>query len=302
MPLLRSCLSCILLTACSIPLFGGSGDTQGEIPDGNRSESEHIVIVWKTGNATDQQVARAGTLAELAFTGVSHYLGADRTPDKKIIVVLEGDARNGIVPFSDGSGRIHLFQFREDLGGYFGMLPHEMAHAFRHSYHKSAGVADWDGFDFVEEAFAELVADKVEPGRFSFPTLGVPSTVAAGQWFERNLAIPLVVLRERHDELNLKCSFQAYTLRGSFARFLDDRFGRGKVFELAYSRRETRPALYREIFQESFEQLAAEWRSSLQNDFEALPTRDELVSQYRKRTSGVPFCVSGRDFQHSPNH
>ena len=101
--------------------------TQGPIPGGfdDKLETPHFVLVWRTSETRAQDAQNIKTLAEDLFAGISAYVDEQHTPDKKLILVLDGDARlpNGRyrVPHVDAHGRIYVYSFPGR--GHFGEAP-----------------------------------------------------------------------------------------------------------------------------------------------------------------------------------
>ena len=190
-------------------------------------ETRHFIIVWRTPETRPAEVETAKTQAESFFARISEYIGASRAPTEKLIVILEGEAKqqegqrkgpskNGYrVPHVDRQGRIHLYRY---FGNYFEALSHEMVHAFRMQTNH------WkDGF--FEEGFASLIGDALQPDKKGFPRYGVPLTVVAGHWIVSAEDIPLMILKQQHRQISLKCMAQSYSLRASFFKYLQDQFG-----------------------------------------------------------------------------
>ena len=120
--------------------------------EGNKTETEHLVIIWSEGTIRSE-IETAKTKGERFYSAIRDILGHE--PESKITIRLRGAAeqpngRRGY-PHVDSWGRINLFRFEPSGRSYFSALAHEMVHSFR--FRRSQQV-DW----FFEEGFAEFVA------------------------------------------------------------------------------------------------------------------------------------------------
>jgi hypothetical protein len=185
----------------------------------------------------------------------------------------------------DGRGRIHLYTFGPGIESYFSPLAHEMVHVFRigRSPHH-----DW----FTEEGFAEFVALRVDESLAGFPWYDYPVPVVAGQWIANDEAITLSAMRERHDELNLPCKLQTYSLRAAFFDYLGRTYGDRRVIELAQQQRAGADEDYERLFGKPFAKLEAEWRAALIAEYEAIPDAAEQARRYREESPAqyMPVC------------
>ncbi len=279
---MRKRLLLAVVLAFGAPVSAHSqSNTQGAVPSGydKTTVTPHFVIAWNQDETAPLDMAAFQALAETLFVRMSQFLGKERTPAKKLVLILDGDARlpnwRYKTPHVDGSGRIVVYHYPGR--GYIGELAHEMAHAFRASFRRA-----WDGF--IEEGFAEFVATIVHPEVEGFPRYGYPLTVVAGHWLASEADIPLEKLRNQHGTLNLRCKFQSYPLRAAFFHYLNERFGKAAVFRLVYSYANGRDQIFQKTFGENFDQLAAKWREDLLTKFHSFPEAEKLAKTYRKET------------------
>jgi hypothetical protein len=258
----------------------------------NRVETDHLYIEWVEGTRPEL-VDAARSEGERFHAAIARMLG--HAPEHKIIVMLQGPSEQADgrreAPRVDPFGRIVLYSFDPSGYSYFGALAHEMVHAFR--YDRRYG-ADW----FFEEGFAEMVALRVDSSLAGFPWFDFPVDVVAGQWIALGEDIPLGVLRERHDELNMPCRAQSYGLRSSFFDYLGRTYGDETV--VAMANREKAGALddYPQFFGKDFAALVAEWREALMTSYRAIDGAGEAARRYRTESPirYIPVCKAGERF------
>ncbi|MDA8020465.1 MAG: hypothetical protein MPN21_23755 [Thermoanaerobaculia bacterium] len=258
----------------------------------NRIETENLIVEWIDGASADA-IAAAQLEGEKFFAAVGEMLGHE--PHHKITILLRGPAEQPDgswgYPHVDSTGRVHLFRFGPTHHSYLSSLAHELVHVFR--IHRRSN-ADW----FFEEGFAEFVALHVDPSLCGFPWYEFPVALAAGQWFARDEAIPLTVLRQQHRRLNLPCKAQSYTLRSSFFYFLGQRYGDDLVLQMAQQSRAGALEDYRRFFGTDFEALLGEWQESLVSEYRATEDAEEQARRYRQETpiQYMEICQSGTQF------
>jgi hypothetical protein len=276
----------------------GCGDSTGPEPAAPLiRESAHFEFVSSTANASTIEIETGIQQAEAHFTAISNLVGASQMPSGRITVILEGDKQdNRPGGYVDGEGAIHLSRYREDLGGYFSMLAHELAHALRYEYWHRHNMGAWQNFGFIEEGFAEFVALRIHPDKTGFPFYSFPEDVIAGHWLIRGEAIPLRVLRENHDELNNLCEWQAYPERASWFRFIDEAFGREAVLAIAYSDVETSSAMIEGVLGTGLEHVDAAWEQWLLGRYAAIQRAEDIARDYWDRFGGEYTCAAGVDY------
>jgi hypothetical protein len=283
-------LACLLLAGC-----GDSTPTEPPAP--LIRESTHFRFVSTTANATTAEIETGIQQAETHFTAISGLVGASRMPTGRITVRLEGDKIPGRTGgYVDGEGAVHLYRYRPDLGGYFGILAHELAHAVRYDYWLSRNYSTWDNGGFVEEGFAEYVAQQVHPEKLGFPFYGFPEDVVTGHRLILGETIPFPLLRERHEELNTLCEWQAYPQRASWFRFVDEMFGRQAVLEIAYSEVETTSQMMEDLLGTELEQVDVDWEDWLLARYAAIQGAAEIAAAYWNRFGGEYTCTVGVDY------
>jgi hypothetical protein len=264
--------------------------------------SAHARYHWNPSSTSAGEVDNVMQRAELAFAKVSALLGADRTPRERLIILMAGDAlaegysRPARVPHVTEAGQIVLYRYPGQGGGYESSLAHEMVHAFRTPDPRrretfKGGDGD-DGDAFFEEGFAELIATRSGIPKQGFPTYGYPLDVVVGQWIARGQAIGIDVLMKHHEELNLRCLLQTYSIRSSFFAYLDEKYGLPRVMRLAYLEAEITPRAYEQIFGAPLDQLTSAWSAWASTRFAAIADGPEQGRRYREQTPAryMPVC------------
>ena len=249
--------------------------------DGSLAEG-HFAVFWRTREGTVEHVRRILADAEAAFDGISRIVGVERTPTRRIVLILAGpgQAPDGTwrTPNVDDRGRVMLFRYGDDMVSYGAEVAHELVHAFRrHS-------GDWLS-GFVEEGFAEAVAMEVDPDEVGFPRYGNPLVVVAGHLFARSEALPLSQIRARHRELNSRCRLQAYVERAAFFDYLKRTSGIDALVKLVYRSSEPTDADYVDLFGQPFAGLVERWESDLLAAYRNHPRSPERRCP-RKQISG----------------
>ena len=90
----------------------------------------------------------------------------------------------------------------------------------------------------------------------------------------------LAEYRERHEELNLRCQGQAYILRASWFRYVDEELGRDVVLNLAAARDSFDPAPVEAVLGASLEQVDADWAAWATARYEAHADAEGAVERY----------------------
>jgi len=258
-------------------------------PDGYgaRFETRHFVILAHDGVGSRTEIARAGDRAERAHDALRELLGDERTPTRKLTIVLEGDGLAGgdLYPHVDASGVIHLYRFTEEFDDHFDSLLHEMVHAFR----RGTGRPWVDGFR--EEGLAQAIVLALEPPEIHFPLWGYPLDLVAGHLVATERDIPLPTLRHMHPQLNLPCRLQSYVQRASFFEHLTREFGLDAVISLVYDRPVGGVDPFVMAFGSTLDALAEDWREALLERYRALPDATGAWTAFRDSPGGeLPIC------------
>jgi hypothetical protein len=281
--------ACLLIAACG-------NSTEPEPVEPLTRSSEHFEFVSNTARATEAEMDFGIQEAEAHWAAVSALIGPEHTPSAKITVLLDGDyspERTGA--YVDERGRIHVTRYREDLGGYFGPLAHEIAHAMRYTYWHTYNVGPWDNFGYIEEGFAEYAAILADPDKTGFPFYTYDPDVITGHRLVRGEGIPQQVMRNRHD-LNTACEWQTYPLRASWFMYVRETYGSQAVLDIAYSTVETTSARIESVLGTSLPDVDVAWEQWQRDRYEAIPNAAEIADPYFQKFQGAPICVEGEDW------
>lgn len=259
-----------------------------------RVQSPHFLIVTTTDKASRTEADEVLQHAESLFAPISKYVGPNHTPKKRFQIHLEGEYKDpGSYVDFDG---IHLFRYPKNDGGYLAVLAHELVHAFGVNWFIEHEAWDWPTYRFFDEGFAEFLAQQVDSGKVGFPFYGFSEDVVVGHWLVAGEAIPFDVLRERHEELNQKCGLQAYTLRASWIRHLDETFGRDAVLMLVYPDQEPTDAVTQEALGLNLKDLDLLWDSWIRARYELYPEAEAIWRDYEARTPWYQVCEDNVDY------
>jgi hypothetical protein len=235
-------------------------------------------------------------LAEAHYAAIAALVGPDWFPSRKIEVILQGDKAPGRTgAYVDEDGAIRLSRYRADLGGYFGPLAHELAHAVRYEYWHAFDAGLWENFGYIEEGFAEFVALRVDPDKLGFPFYGYDPDVITGERLIRGEGIPQAVMRARHD-LNTPCQWQSYPLRASWFGYIQETYGLEAVLSIAYAEAETTDEMLEGLLGTTLAQVDAAWEQWQLARYAAILGADELAAPYFAKFGEEPICVEGVDY------
>ena len=206
-----------------------------------------------------------------------------------IKVRLNGDLRSQ-TPHIDKDGTIHLYRYSPDEGGYWALFAHELVHAIGFEHARELGALDWAALGFYNEAWAEYVAQVVDPEKTGFPLYGFDEDVVVGHWVLQG-GLSLAMLRESHRALNEKCQLQAYPMRASWFRYVDETFGRQAALDVMYSGREMTPAVVEEVLGEPLTVVDENWRAWVRARYDEHPAADAEAEAYRARIAFYEPCA-----------
>ena len=66
-----------------------------------------------------------------------------------------------------------------------------------------------------------------------FPWYGFAVDLVVGQWLAADEGIPLATLRDKHEQINMPCKAQSYSLRSAFFDHLGKTYGDDKILAMA---------------------------------------------------------------------
>jgi hypothetical protein len=252
--------------------------------------SEHFLFS-ATASLSDSVEMREGIArAEALYAAIATVVRPAITPASRVSVRLEGDFTDR-GPYVSTDGTIHLYRYSEAEGGYWALLAHEMVHAVDIERAVSIDAGAWPWFGFINEGWAEYLAQLVDPDKKGFPFYGFPEDVVAGFWVTSGIFVAMDVLRWRHVELNQPCEHQAYPERASWFRHVDEAFGRDAALALAYPPTEPTAAYVESILGYPVEAVDRQWRTWLTTRYAAAPGAPLQAQAYRVRTSFYQPCT-----------
>lgn len=250
------------------------------------SEHFHIVADTSTSSMAEMQaLLEQGEAFHAAIVAISP---PDLRPDPTIEVRLHGRFRNQ-TPHVDGEGTVHLWRYSPEEGGYGAMFAHEITHAIAFDAVVAAGVLEWPDLGFYSEGWAEYAAQVVDPAKTGFPLYGFDEDVVVGHWVAHG-GLTLSALRASHAELNQRCELQAYPVRASWFRYVDEVLGREVLQDLVAARNGLTPVAVEEILGMGLDEVDARWRDWVRARFASRPDADSEAEAYRARLGGYTPC------------
>jgi hypothetical protein len=251
---------------------------QPAVPEQHSLETKHFIIKWTEETATQSDTDSLARFSERVFAKISDFIGLSRVPKLKIVINLDGEARymsesipKFKVPYVNSAGEIHLFLYPD---GYFGVLPHEMIHAFRIQ-------TGFTGNTFFEEGIAEWISS-FETEVKGFPRYGFSLTLVAGQWLETGKAIALEKMLTISKDMNLECQAQLYPLRADFMLFLSKKKGKDFFMEKIYDAKVVSQHVLEKSYNSTIDQLGREWKEDLERRYNLITNKEELSKKYNK--------------------
>ena len=270
-------LLCLALTGCS--LFAEPLEVS----------SEHFHIVADTSTSSEAEMQALLERGEAFHAAIAAISPPDLRLDPTIEVRLNGDLRNQ-APFVDGEGTIQLWRYSPEEGGYGAMFAHEIVHAIAFDSAVEAGALEWPDLGFYSEGWAEYAALLVDPGKTGFPLYGFDEDVVAGHWVAHG-GLSLAALRAAHAELNRRCELQAYIMRASWFRHIDEVLGREVLLDLVAAREGWAREAVEAVLGMSLDEVDADWRAWVSARYAAHPNADAEAEAYRARIGGYVPCV-----------
>ncbi|MCB9763886.1 MAG: hypothetical protein H6739_29215 [Alphaproteobacteria bacterium] len=253
------------------------------------AQGEHLHVVGSSVNSSEQEIQSLLDVGETLHTDIAALHPPDIALDGEVRVELHGQFRQ-TSPYVDDQGTVHLWRFSEAEGGYRAMYAHELVHAIAYDSLVASALAESESAGFYLEGWAEYVALLVDPGKTGFPLFGFDEDVVVGHWLQQG-GPTLAELRERHEELNMPCQGQAYILRASWFRYVDEELGREVVLDLAAARDGLEREAVEVVLGASLEQVDAEWADWAAARFEAYPDADAEAEAYLGRMGWYEPCL-----------
>lgn len=270
-------LFCLALTSCSFfakPL---------------EVSSEHFRIYADTYTSSPAEMHALLKQGETFRAAIAAISPPDLRLDATIEVRLRGDVWRQ-TPFVDAEGTIHLWRFSPEEGGYQAMFAHEIVHAIAFDSAVEAGVLEWPDLGFYNEGWAEYAALLVDPEKTGFPLYSFDEDIVVGYWVTRG-GLTLSALRAAHEELNQQCEFEAYIMRASWFRYVDEVLGRDVLLNLVAAREGLTPKAVEAVLGKGLVEVDADWRKWVIARYEEHPNAHLITQAYRERIAGYVPCV-----------
>ncbi|MED5371896.1 MAG: hypothetical protein VX899_12825 [Myxococcota bacterium] len=247
------------------------------------SQGAHLHIVGNSASSSEEEVAWLLELGEHLHTAIVDMHPADIQMDNEVRVELHGNYRQ-TSPYVDDDGTVHLWRFSEYEGGYRAMYAHELVHAVAYDSLVAPMLAetallDPDPGGFYLEGWAEYVALQVDPEKTGFPLFGFDEDVVVGHWLQQD-GPTLAQLRADHATLNMPCQGQAYILRASWFRYIDEAYGRELLMDLATGGEGLDDASVEALLGAPLTQIDADWAAWASARYEAHPDADAEAEAY----------------------
>lgn len=251
-------------------------------------ETDHFILISNTQLSTSDENTAVLNKAESLYSQILDIVGENREPQNKITIRMEGNfTAKG--PYFDNLG-IHLYRYSVEEDGYLGALAHEMGHAFHEDYYIQYDPYQWTNYPYLDEGFAEYIAQLIDPAKTWFPWYGFNEYAVVGDLILSDNTIPHSILRAQHFELNDKCHIQAYTLRCSWIRYIDETYGRTALLNISYTAEEPTLDFFSEQFGEDLATVDANWASWALDKYNNTPDASATSVAFRERTSWYNYC------------
>ncbi|WKV11707.1 hypothetical protein [Marivirga harenae] len=143
--------------------------------------SEHFLFTATTQTSSIEEMQEGIKRAEKLYTALTKIIPTDFQLDSAIAVKLNGNYETQ-GPYVDSNGTIQLWRYSASEGGYWSLFTHELVHAIAFSTSVKLGALEWSSLGFYNEAWAEYVAQLIDPEKTGFPFYGFNENVVAGHW------------------------------------------------------------------------------------------------------------------------
>lgn len=267
-----SVLALVSLSACAI-----------------EAQGEHLRVIGSSVTSSEEEVQSLLEVGEALHADIAALHPSDIVMDDEVVVELHGKFRR-TSPYVDDEGTVHLWRFSEAEGGYRAMYAHELVHAIAYDSLVATALSDSEEAGFYLEGWAEYVALQVDPDKTGFPLFGHAEDVVVGYWLKQP-GPSLAKLREQHEELNMPCQGQAYILRASWFRYIDEELGRDVVQDLAAAREGLDPEGVERTLGASLEQVDADWAAWASARYDAYPDADAEAEAYLTKMGWYEPCL-----------
>ena len=250
--------------------------------------SEHFRIVADTSTSSEQEMRALLERGEVLHAAIRAIAPDDVSWDPTVEVHLHGNFRSD-VPYVDGDGTIHLWRYAPEQGGYEALFAHELVHAIAFDAAVEMGVLEWPFLGFYNEGWAEYAAMLIDPDKTGFPFYGFDEDVVVGHWVTHG-GLSLAALRNAHETFN-RCWHQAYTMRASWFRYVDQVYGRDVLLDVVYTQDGYAPDVVEAVLGATLETVDAHWRSWVSKRYAAQPNADAKQQAYLAYIGTYAPCV-----------
>jgi len=251
-------------------------------------ETEHFILITNSQLSSNHEIDEVLERAEVLYTKILQELGESHRPQNKITIRLEGIFEEES-PYFDNLG-IHLFRYSRSEGGYLSALAHEMVHAFHEGYYIQYDPYSWENYPYLDEGFAEYVAQLVDGSKTGFPWYGYNEFAIVGNLVLSENWIPHHILREQHFEINDPCNIQAYTQRSSWMRYIDETYGRDTLLILNYPEAAPTDDFFINTLGVNLPTVDSSWESWVIEKYNSTPLASEIAEAFHERTSWYSHC------------
>ncbi|MFQ3249474.1 MAG: hypothetical protein ACI9O6_001282 [Glaciecola sp.] len=250
--------------------------------------SKHFRFTATSHTSSMEEMQEGIDRAEELYTAIAAIIPSDVQLDSVIEVRLNGNYRRQ-GPYVDGDGTIQLWRYSAEEGGYWALFAHELVHAIAFDAAVELGVLEWTSLGYYNEAWAEYVAQLIDPDKTGFPFYGFDEDVVVGHWVSQG-GLSMTSLRAHHEELNLTCAHQSYTMRASWYRYVDETYGRQAALDIMFGGREMRPRVVQAILGDSLAEVDAGWRTWVLTRYAEHPRADAQTAAYRTKVGSYQPC------------
>ena len=251
-------------------------------------ESEHFIIQTNSVFSSPEEVSDMLLHAEAIYDLMIEIVGNRHAPSKKIIINLKGDFKDQ-GPYFDPEG-IHLFRYSAAENGYKALFTHELGHAIREDYYIQNKVWEWPAYDYYDEGFAEYIAQEVEPDKRGFPFYGYPENVVVGDMVISGNAIDQDYLRTHHDIINEPCKLQAYPLRASWCRYIEETYGLDKLLSIVYTTIEPSSKYVDDLLGQNLNIIDTDWEKWIEDLYTQIDEAEDIAERFKRQTTWYEYC------------
>jgi hypothetical protein len=114
--------------------------------------------------------------------------------------------------------------------------------------------------------------------------------VVVGHWLQQG-GPTLAEYRARHEALNMRCQGQAYILRASWFRYVDEELGREVVWALATAGEGLDPDAVERVLGAPLAQVDADWAAWAAARYDAHADADADAEAYRAKMGWYEPCL-----------